>query len=142
MSSSSWGFSTLDELQGFFGLADYAVLVIVLLLSVLIGVIFAWRGQRSTDDYLTASGDMSMFPMTLSLACSFISAITILGTPAEMYVFGTQYWMIGKKKAYKQRFFMSKNAFHRTCVSFRVGSHRPHLHAGEKDISLYHYIRS
>ena len=26
---------------------------------------------------------------------SFISAITILGTPSEMYVFGTQYWMIG-----------------------------------------------
>ena len=26
---------------------------------------------------------------------SFISAITILGTPAEIYVFGTQYWMIG-----------------------------------------------
>ncbi len=26
---------------------------------------------------------------------SFISAITILGTPSEMYVFGTQYWLIG-----------------------------------------------
>ncbi len=26
---------------------------------------------------------------------SFISAITMLGTPAEIYVFGTQYWMIG-----------------------------------------------
>ena len=26
---------------------------------------------------------------------SFISAITILGTPSEMYTYGTQYWMIG-----------------------------------------------
>ena len=26
---------------------------------------------------------------------SFISAVTMLGTPAEMFVFGTQYWMIG-----------------------------------------------
>ena len=38
---------------------------------------------------------MSLFPTTMSIACSFISAITILGTPAEMYVHGTQYWVIG-----------------------------------------------
>jgi len=93
---TSWDFSTLAELQALFGYVDYAVLVFVLALSVLIGAVFAWRGQRSTADYLTASGEMSLFPMTMSLACSFISAITILGTPAEMYVYGTQYWMIGE----------------------------------------------
>nr|CAD7200096.1 unnamed protein product [Timema douglasi] len=26
-------------------------------------------------------------------ACSYISGITVLGIPAEMYLFGTQYWM-------------------------------------------------
>ena len=38
-----------------------------------------------------ASKSMSTFPMTLSLVASFMSAITLLGTPAEMYVSGTQY---------------------------------------------------
>ena len=34
---------------------------------------------------------MGTLPMTMSLVASFMSAITLLGTPAEMYVFGTQY---------------------------------------------------
>ena len=38
---------------------------------------------------------MTLVPTTLSLACSFISAITMLGTPSEMYAHGTQYWVIG-----------------------------------------------
>ena len=67
-----------------------------LLCSVLIGLVFAWRGQNSTREYLLASKQMSVFPTTMSIACSFISAITILGTPAEMYVYGTQYWAIGR----------------------------------------------
>ena len=32
--------------------------------------------------------------MSLSLLASFMSAITLLGTPAEIYVFGTQYMLI------------------------------------------------
>jgi hypothetical protein len=35
----------------------------------------------------------------MSLLASFMSAITILGTPAEIYVYGTQYWIIGKDKS-------------------------------------------
>ena len=34
---------------------------------------------------------MGTFPMTLSLIASFMSAITLLGTPAELYKNGTQY---------------------------------------------------
>ena len=33
----------------------------------------------------------------MSLLASFMSAITILGTPAEIYVYGTQYWIIGNE---------------------------------------------
>ncbi len=97
MSSTAdkWPFSGLSDLHSLFGWEEYSVLASVLLVSVSIGAYFAWRGQRSTAEYLSASRQMSLFPTTLSLACSFISAITILGTPSEMYVFGTQYWVIG-----------------------------------------------
>ena len=37
----------------------------------------------------------------MSLLASFMSAITILGTPAEIYVYGTQYWIIGKHRIEK-----------------------------------------
>ena len=36
---------------------------------------------------------MSVIPVSLSMTLSFISAILILGMPAEMYAFGTQFWM-------------------------------------------------
>merc|ERR1711942_285535 len=34
---------------------------------------------------------MSVLPVTLSLLASFISAITLLGTPSEIFLNGTQY---------------------------------------------------
>jgi Na+/proline symporter len=30
----------------------------------------------------------------ISIACSYISGISLLGLPAEMYMYGTQYWVI------------------------------------------------
>ena len=78
-----------------FGWEEYLVLSSTLAISALIGVFFALRGQHSTSEYLLASKQMSLFPTTMSIACSFISAITILGTPSEMYTHGTQYWVIG-----------------------------------------------
>ena len=37
---------------------------------------------------------MGVLPVSMSLLASFMSAITLLGTPSEIYVYGTQYWMI------------------------------------------------
>ena len=82
---------TKDELIPFFGVANYAVFGAMLLVSAAIGVFFWWRGQKSTEEYLMASRSMGTIPMTLSLVASFMSAITLLGTPAELYVSGTQY---------------------------------------------------
>ena len=53
-----------------------------------------------SDDYVISLQVWRFFffkycALKLKIFWSFISAITILGTPAEIYVFGTQYWMIG-----------------------------------------------
>lgn len=82
---------TKTELIPYFDAANYAVFAAMLLVSASIGVFFWWRGQKNTEEFLMASRSMGTLPMTLSLVASFMSAITLLGTPAEMYVSGTQY---------------------------------------------------
>ena len=72
-SLEKWPFRSLSDLHSLFGWAEYAVLASTLLVSVAIGAYFAWRGQRSTAEYLSASRQMSLFPMTMSLACRFDS---------------------------------------------------------------------
>ncbi|XP_052222776.1 sodium-dependent multivitamin transporter-like isoform X2 [Dreissena polymorpha] len=37
---------------------------------------------------------MAVFPVAMSLIASYMSAITVLGIPTEMYVFGSQYWLV------------------------------------------------
>uniref|UniRef100_H2YIT4 Solute carrier family 5 member 8 n=1 Tax=Ciona savignyi TaxID=51511 RepID=H2YIT4_CIOSA len=38
------------------------------------------------------SRNLGMIPVSLSLSVSFMSAVTVLGTPAEVYIYGTMYW--------------------------------------------------
>ena len=90
---------TKDALIAKFDAGNYAVFAAMLLVSAVIGVFFWWRGRsnnkNNTAELLMASKSMGTFPMTLSLVASFMSAITLLGTPAEMYVSGTQYlWLV------------------------------------------------
>lgn len=75
---------------------DYIVFAVMLLLSTAIGVYHAVTGgkQRTTKQYLLANRGMMGIPVAISLLASFMSAITILGVPAEIYTFGTQYWLI------------------------------------------------
>jgi len=82
-----------EELIQKFDAGNYAVFAAMLAVSAGIGVFFWWRsrGRNITDEMLMAGKSMGTFPMTLSLVASFMSAITLLGTPAEMYVSGTQY---------------------------------------------------
>ena len=82
---------TKGELIDKFGAANYAVFSLMLCVSAGIGLYFWWKGQNNTEEFLMASRSMGTIPMTLSLVASFMSAITLLGTPAEMYVSGTQY---------------------------------------------------
>ena len=77
-----------------FGTLDYILFVLMLCTSTLIGLFFACRGgkQRTTEEYLMADRDLPAFPVAMSLLASFMSAITYLGIPADVYKYGTMWW--------------------------------------------------
>lgn len=78
-----------------FSAFDYAVLLTMLVISLGIGVFYGFFKQSgsSSSEFLLGS-EMSIFPVTLSLTTSFITAIELLGNPSEMYFQGTQFVLI------------------------------------------------
>ena len=75
---------------------DYVVFAATLLISAAIGLYYAIKDRNVKDEneFLLAGRKMSVFPVALSLQCSFISATTLLGTPAEVYVNNTMYFWV------------------------------------------------
>ncbi|NXH63541.1 SC5A8 protein, partial [Rhabdornis inornatus] len=69
---------------------DYVVFAAMLLISAIIGIYYAFAGgaQKTSKDFLMAGRSMSALPVALSLTASFMSAVTVLGTPAEIYRYG------------------------------------------------------
>ncbi|XP_022250400.1 sodium-coupled monocarboxylate transporter 1-like [Limulus polyphemus] len=88
--------SSPAELVSRFGTPDYVVFAGMLTVSAAIGIYYACSGskQSTTKEFLMGNRSMSVFPVSMSVLASFMSAITLLGTPAEVYQYGTQYWMI------------------------------------------------
>uniref|UniRef100_A0A8D0L5J7 Solute carrier family 5 member 5 n=1 Tax=Sphenodon punctatus TaxID=8508 RepID=A0A8D0L5J7_SPHPU len=79
-----------------FSLWDYGVFGLMLLISTGIGLFYALSkgGQRTSDDFFTGGRQMSAVPVGLSLSASFMSAIQVLGVPAEAYRYGMKFlWM-------------------------------------------------
>ncbi|NXC67030.1 SC5A8 protein, partial [Anhinga anhinga] len=73
-----------------FTIWDYVVFAVMLLVSAVIGVYYAFvgGGQKTSKDFLMGGRSMSALPVALSLTASFMSAVTVLGTPAEIYYHG------------------------------------------------------
>ncbi|XP_072046249.1 sodium-coupled monocarboxylate transporter 1-like [Amphiura filiformis] len=84
----------MSDSVGTFGSIDYVVFGCMLGVSALIGIYYAFTGgkQKTTKEFLLADRNMNPIPVAMSLVASFLSAITVLGTPAEMYIYGTMYW--------------------------------------------------
>lgn len=62
-----------------FGPWDYVVFALLLIISTLIGLFFAYRSRNNaddSDDYLLGGRQMTAIPVSLSLTASFMSAIT------------------------------------------------------------------
>ena len=80
-----------------FGVVDYVVFSIMMLISALIGI---WYGcgpggkQKTTAEYLLGDRQMSNWPVAISLLVSYLSAITLLGVPSEIYTYGAQYYVL------------------------------------------------
>lgn len=75
---------------------DYVVFAATIIISVAIGVFFAFCSRNeTTEDYLLGGRQVPWFPVALSMTTSFMSAIIILGTPSEFYYYGTMYWWTG-----------------------------------------------
>ncbi|KAK4880273.1 hypothetical protein RN001_008419 [Aquatica leii] len=78
-----------------FGWPDYIVFVCMLLICVVIGLYFAFVNSAETaQDYLMGGRTMKTFPIAMSLIASFVSGISLLGIPTEIYVYGIQYMCI------------------------------------------------
>lgn len=75
---------------------DYSVVIGMLVISLGIGVFYGFfdkNSNSSASDFMLGT-EMTVFPVALSLTTSFITAIELLGNPAEMFFNGTQYTLI------------------------------------------------
>ncbi|XP_067207451.1 sodium-coupled monocarboxylate transporter 1 [Linepithema humile] len=78
-----------------FGISDYTVFTAMLIACGAVGIYFGFIKKSSgEDEYLVGGRNMKTFPISLSLIASFISGISLLGTPTEIYVHGTSYLFI------------------------------------------------
>lgn len=74
---------------------DWVLFAGMLVISAGIGIFYACYGgrQKTTGEFLMGNRNMQLIPVAISILVSFMSAILILGTPAEMYNEGTQYYL-------------------------------------------------
>lgn len=70
---------------------DYCVFAIMLGISALIGIFHARNGQKTAEEILMGNKSMGTLPVAISMMASFLSAITLIGYPSEIYQYGTQY---------------------------------------------------
>ncbi|XP_020486362.2 sodium-coupled monocarboxylate transporter 1 [Labrus bergylta] len=80
-----------------FSVWDYVVFAGTILGASGIGLFQAIRGRKesSNAEFLLGGRQMTAVPVAMSLTASFMSGITVIGTPAEAYRFGTAFWLFG-----------------------------------------------
>uniref|UniRef100_A0A3Q0RP70 Solute carrier family 5 member 8, like n=1 Tax=Amphilophus citrinellus TaxID=61819 RepID=A0A3Q0RP70_AMPCI len=80
-----------------FAVWDYVVFAGIILVAAGIGLFQAIRGRKETssEEFLLGGRQMTAVPVAMSLTASFMSGITVIGTPAEAYRFGSAFWLFG-----------------------------------------------
>ena len=84
----------MGQEQVLFTWLDYALLAITVIVSLGLGLYRALAGssRNTTDEYLMGSRSLRVFPAAVSFTVSFVSAVAIIGFPAETYFFGSTFW--------------------------------------------------
>lgn len=86
-----------ERTKGSFSFYDYSVVIAMLVVSLKIGLFYGFFDKSSSSSSDSAGTiKMGMIPVTVSLATSFVTAIELLGNPAEMFFYGTQFAIIGE----------------------------------------------
>lgn len=86
--------SPAEQSKPTFVLADYAVFAAMLSISMAIGVFQALKRKprnNSADDFFTGGRSLPAVPVGLSLCASFMSAVQVLGVPAEVFRYGFKF---------------------------------------------------
>uniref|UniRef100_A0A8C3A1S1 Solute carrier family 5 member 8, like n=1 Tax=Cyclopterus lumpus TaxID=8103 RepID=A0A8C3A1S1_CYCLU len=80
-----------------FSVWDYVVFAGTILGAAGIGLFQAIRGRKDTSsaEFLLGGRQMTAVPVAMSLTASFMSGITVIGTPTEAYRFGAAFWLFG-----------------------------------------------
>nr|XP_039254611.1 sodium-coupled monocarboxylate transporter 1-like isoform X1 [Styela clava] len=81
----------MESVKEQFQALDFAIFGAVFILSATVGILFGYkdRKSKSTDNYYFGGRKISPIPVAVSIAVSFVSAITVIGVPVEVYMFGT-----------------------------------------------------
>ncbi|XP_048462848.1 sodium-coupled monocarboxylate transporter 2 [Rhincodon typus] len=78
---------------GTFTAWDYVVFASLFIISSAIGVFFAIKERKNATsrEFLVGGKQMVCAPVALSLTASFMSAVTVLGGPSEVYRYGASF---------------------------------------------------
>ncbi|XP_051548007.1 sodium-coupled monocarboxylate transporter 2 [Myxocyprinus asiaticus] len=87
----------MEHTVGTFQVGDYVVFVCLFVVSSSIGVFFAIKDRKkaSSKEFLVGGRQMSCGPVALSLTASFMSAVTVIGAPSDVYRYGASYVIFG-----------------------------------------------
>ncbi|KAL8576728.1 hypothetical protein ACOMHN_025201 [Nucella lapillus] len=79
-----------------FAVLDYVLFGCTLMVSVGIGIFYAlWDRRKNTpEEFLLGGHNMHVVPVAMSLMVTFVSPLTMLGYPAEMYLYNTMFWWL------------------------------------------------
>ena len=90
-------YSIVTGKKATFGTVDYILFALMFVFSAAIGFYHAYRdrNKKNVDEFQLGGRKMHPIPVSLSLSATFLSALTVLGTPAEVYTNNTMYiWII------------------------------------------------
>nr|XP_039257386.1 sodium-coupled monocarboxylate transporter 1-like [Styela clava] len=81
----------MESIRADLGLADYLSFVLLMAVSTVIGIYFAYRdrNEATTKNYFFGGKQMHPVAVGLSLAVTFQSAVVVIAAPAETYLSGT-----------------------------------------------------